>query len=126
MDPGLVVDRARLIGMVGETDEARRRCRQALEGGARFAVWDDALPATHLARTYSRRERLSRTRGTPSVGGREAVDFLQLAEDLPICIGFVETADSIHRFQLFLAEDLSGVVACIYLDRSHRHRVAEA
>jgi len=113
--------RSQLVAMLGGSD-AGVLCQQALENGATFTVHHGAMPATHYAVIYARRERLCRQRGISSVGFRQAVEDLQLAGDQAVCLGWVDTVDPPYHFQLFLNEDLSAIVACLGVDTSRGDR----
>lgn len=68
------MNRERLAAILARHEgEAFAACRRAVLAGARFWVARDPQPASTLLRTYARREKHTRQRGTETIGFVEAV-----------------------------------------------------
>ncbi|MET8351183.1 MULTISPECIES: hypothetical protein [unclassified Micromonospora] len=113
------MERGQLISLLGGQTASFAACRQALERGASFTLWDGLLPARHFAGIYKRRERHTREAGIPTVGFAEAVMTLGALEDELLQIAGVRQTDPPYYFQLFLTADPFAVVACIGVDQQH-------
>ncbi|MEV4412929.1 hypothetical protein [Catellatospora sp. NPDC049609] len=112
------MERDRLIQLLSEDAGAFSYCRQALQAGANFRVFDAHPPvaANHFANVYAGRERRMRAAGTPTLGFPDAVQRLRDLGDQPLQLGEVGVASPAYHFQLFLTGDLSAVVACLGVD----------
>ncbi|MGC4797223.1 hypothetical protein ACLQ3H_24355 [Micromonospora saelicesensis] len=115
------MERHRLIALLTGKGSADAMCRNALDRGADFTITDGALPASHYARIYDRRERHCRQRGIATLSFRQGVERLHEATDQPVRLGWVKVTDPDHHFQLFFTDDLSAVVACIGIGQRFRH-----
>jgi hypothetical protein len=118
------VERELLIRLLGDGNEAFAACRQAVVDGARFDVYDGAVPGSHLASIYEVRDRHAQRIGLPTLGFSAAVHELQMYGEQPIRVGSVDVDDPPYHFALFLDEKLSSVVACLGVDQAfqaHRH-----
>ena len=111
------MDRDQLARLLGGDGEAVAACRKAVADGARFWVSTTSQPASHLAWTYARRERLNRRAGVPGLGFVQAVDQLRGLAHQPVCVGAVDSQTPPYHFQLFLTEDLTTIVACLGVDK---------
>ncbi|WP_320065954.1 hypothetical protein [Micromonospora sp. RTGN7] len=120
------MDRHQLIALLADGGSADAMCRDALRHSADFTIADGAMPASHFARIYDRRERHCRERGIATLGFREGVEHLQDARDQVVRLGWVKVTDPGYHFQLFLTEDLSAVIACIGVDQAHQARRDDA
>jgi hypothetical protein len=67
--------------------------RSAVAAGTAMQVWDDAVPASGLARIYARRLRLTRRNGTSETGFAEAVRALRAYGEERVRIEAVTAAD---------------------------------
>ncbi|TDB78419.1 hypothetical protein [Micromonospora sp. KC721] len=115
------MDRHRLIVLLTGKGNPDALCRDALDRGANFTIAAGALPASHYARIYDRRERHCRQHGIATLGFGRGVERLHDATDQPVRLGWVEGKDPNYHFQLFFTDDLSAVVACIGIDQRFRH-----
>ncbi|MET8838125.1 hypothetical protein ABZV78_30035 [Micromonospora sp. NPDC004540] len=117
--------REELISLLGDESPVNKACREALERGASFRVWDGAaglVPADNLASTYRAREAITRDRGIPTLGFAAAVETLRALGEEPVRLGGVTQLDPPYYFQLFLAADRALVLACIGVDQQHQAR----
>ncbi|MCP3784640.1 hypothetical protein NLX85_14800 [Micromonospora sp. A3M-1-15] len=117
--------REELISLLADESPVNKACRDALERGASFHIWDGTLglvPAHNLARTYRVREVHTRERGIPTLGFVASVETLCALGDQPVRLGGVTQLDPPYYFQLFLAADASSVLACIGVDQQHQQR----
>ncbi|WP_433357168.1 hypothetical protein ACQPYV_09310 [Micromonospora saelicesensis] len=121
MDTVIHVDRHQLTALLVGGGSADAMCRHALHRGAAFTIAEGAMPASHLAQVYDRRERHCRAREIVTLGFREAVERLQDARDQVVRLGWVSTTEPRYHFQLFLTEDLSAVIACVGVDQARRN-----
>ncbi|WP_020521460.1 hypothetical protein [Catelliglobosispora koreensis] len=110
------VELARLLSRDGEVFEL---CREALLAGARFEIWPGLVERKALARIYSLRAALARKRNVPAMGMDEAAEALGRFEGPEVALGYVDDGPAGYHFQLFLAPDLSGVVACLGAGLKH-------
>ena len=113
------MERDHLVRLLDEEGEAFIACRQALISGARFWVSELSERASTLVRIYAHRDRHTRETGIPTLGFPAAVDALRQHGEQPIKVGAVDTEDPPYHFQLFLAEQLTSVVACLGVDQDH-------
>lgn len=111
------MDRARLVRLLDSEDEAIVACRRAVADGAPFWISPTCQPASGLAATYTRRERLNRRVGVPQMGFSQAVDSLRGMADQPTHVAAVDSQNPPYHFQLFLNQDLTAVMACLGVDR---------
>ncbi|MCG5469690.1 hypothetical protein LADH09A_003609 [Micromonospora sp. LAH09] len=109
------MERDTLIALLcAEDGDVYESCRDALQAGYDFEVFDGAVPVEALLTTYRRRERHTRTRGIRTLGFVQAVDRLVSAERLgELLIGQVGGAGTTWFYQLFLTPDGSRLVACL-------------
>ncbi|MEV0427740.1 hypothetical protein [Micromonospora sp. NPDC050495] len=117
--------REELISLLAGESPANKACREALERGASFRVWDGAhglVPANNLASTYRARESITRNRGIPTLGFALAVETLHALGEQPVRLGGVTQPDPPYYFQLFLTADVASVLACIGVDQKHQER----
>ncbi|MFB9447162.1 hypothetical protein Dvina_29480 [Dactylosporangium vinaceum] len=112
------MDRARLAELLETHDDRFAAGRLAVLGGARFRIDDGSTPAPRLASIYARRDRHTRSRGMATLGFAAAVEALRAYGDRPVRLGAVEVDEPPYHFQLFLAADLTAVIACLGVDRS--------
>ncbi|MGK5445069.1 hypothetical protein ACSNN7_25025 [Micromonospora sp. URMC 105] len=117
--------REELISLLADESPADTACREALERGAPFRIWDDSggsIPASNLASTYRAREAITRDRGIPTLGFAAAVETLYALGEQPVRLGGVTQVDPPYYFQLFLTADATSVLACIGVDQQHQQR----
>ncbi|MFB9408106.1 MULTISPECIES: hypothetical protein [Dactylosporangium] len=112
------MEREALLRLLGEEPGAAfEACRDAIQAGAEYVVWDHTLPADQLARSYLRRAQHMARIGTPMLGSAEAIDVLQTAGDRPLRVGEAKIENPPTHFQLFLTADATRVLACIGIDQ---------
>ncbi|MEU8329368.1 hypothetical protein [Micromonospora sp. NPDC048839] len=116
------MEREELISLLAGQGPVTEACRQALEQGASFNIWDGLVPASNLAPTYRVREAITRDRGITTLGFAAAVETLHALGEQPVRIGRVTQLDPPYHFQLFLAADAASVLACIGVDQQHQVR----
>ncbi|WP_446217361.1 hypothetical protein [Micromonospora sp. IBHARD004] len=119
------MNREELIPLLADESLVNKACREALERGASFRIWDGAVglvPANNLASTYRVREVHTRERGIPTLGFAEAVETLHAFGEQPVRLGGVTQLDPPYYFQLFLTADAASVLACIGVDQQHQQR----
>jgi hypothetical protein len=102
--------------MLEREGEAFVACRQAVLTGARFWIDEEALPASILVPTYTRRYRRSQDREMATLGFADAVEALRSRGGEPVRIGAVDTDDPPYHFQLFMNGDATTVIACLGLE----------
>lgn len=116
------MDRETLLRALVDDGEAYSSCRDALQAGADFGIFNEAgdgVSAVGLTSIYRRRERLVRRKGIPTLGFVETVERLASHGGARIRIGFVRRADPPYFFQLFLASEEPRVIACLRVESRH-------
>ncbi|WP_030660580.1 hypothetical protein [Streptomyces rimosus] len=101
-----------LAAMLGGQTSACGAAREALLAGGAFIVWDGTVTAGRLAQVYRARLRRTLRRGRPTQGLAATVQILEDAEQRPLRIGRIDTADRSWSFTLFLDAAATAVVAC--------------
>jgi hypothetical protein len=117
------VERDELISLLVGESPVNKACREALEQGASYRIWDgdDGLvPANSLAFTYRAREAITRDRGIATLGFAAAVETLHALGGRPVLLGGVTQLDPPYYFQLFLTADAASVLACIGVSQEHQ------
>ena len=94
-------------------DEAHQRARESLLSGDDFKVWEDHVRVEDLRVIYRRRERHTRQKGLATVGFEVAVADLEATPFSVLRIGQVTGRAPSRHFQLFLAPNVTEVVACL-------------
>lgn len=120
------VERDELISLLAGESPVNKACREALERGASFRIWDGVdglVPAGNLASTYRAREAITRDRGIPTLGFAAAVETLQALGEQPVRLGGVTQLGPPYYFQLFMTADAASVLACIGVDQRHQEQV---
>jgi hypothetical protein len=113
------VDRSDLARLLGGDREACLLARTALESGAVFELWSQAVPVQRLISIYERRERSVLRSGQPSIGFSGALDDLRTYEGGELAIGFVDDrAQGGYYFQIFLDPSFSRIIACLGIQPS--------
>ncbi|GAA2665021.1 hypothetical protein GCM10010412_041010 [Nonomuraea recticatena] len=111
------VERMTLAGLLDCGGEAASACRSALLAGDEFHVWEERVSIRELLGIYRRRERYIRRKGIPSLGFAEAIEDLKACDFAQVLLGYVKSDQLPYHFQLFLAPDVSHVVACLGASR---------
>lgn len=107
------MERAELQQLFGD-NPVEALCREALENGACFEIWDEETPASRVASIYARRERRASNTGQPSIGFPEAVQSLKQYAGEYLRIGYVDARPlGGYYMQVFLNSDGTKVVACL-------------
>lgn len=110
------MDRDSLAGLLDGHGEAAQLAKDALLADADYKVWDDGAAQVDSLRTiYRRRLRLVQRQGRTTTGFAEAVEALRVYDGPPgVVIGYIDDRpQSGYYFQLFLAVDLSKIIACL-------------
>jgi len=93
--------------------------RRTLRDGASFTDMGLVTSTESLARIYGRRLRLTRRKGTATLGLERAVQLLA-DHALPIRLGKLTAADGSWVFILFLTPDGRSLVACTGVRQSDK------
>jgi hypothetical protein len=117
------VDRDHLAPLLDSGGSTFDACRQAVLAGARFWVAEAGCSAQQLASIYARRHRHTERIGLPTSGFAAAVAALRAHGERPLRVGAVDVDDPPYRFQVFLDDGLSAVVACLGVDQGLGYRV---
>ncbi len=99
--------------MLAPSGEAGQACREALSQGAGFVIDADSLPASHYGTIYRRRAEHCARRDIRTVGFPEGLRRLADAGEQPVRLALVDSTQPPYHFQVFMAPDLSTVVACV-------------
>ena len=112
------MERDELLRLLDEMPgEAFTACGAAIRAGAEYFVWEDAVPADQLARSYSRRVQHLARIGNQMLGSDDAIARLLISGDRPLRICEATVEDPPTHFQLFLSADATRVVACLGIDQ---------
>ena len=109
------MEREQLVELLDGPGDAGSACRHALLGGAAFLVWKGPAAADRMVPAYERRRRRAVAEGVATLGFPEALVALRAMGTQQLRLGQVALLDN-YRFMLFLAADLSAVVACLGME----------
>jgi hypothetical protein len=101
--------------------DAGNACRHALLDGAAFLVWKGSAAADGMVPAYERRRRAA-AEGVATLGFPEALVALRAMGTQQLRLGQVALLDNTYRFMLFLAADLSAVLACFGIESKRYSR----
>ncbi|WP_125591945.1 hypothetical protein [Amycolatopsis balhimycina] len=112
----MIMDRDSLAGLLDGHGEAAQLAKDAFLAGADYRLWDDGT--AHVGSLWAIcgwRLRLVQRKGRTSTGFVEAVEALRVYGGTPdVVIGHIDDRpQSGYYFQLFLAADLSEIIACL-------------
>ena len=110
------MERDQLVELLDGPGDAGSACRHALLDGAAFLVWEGSAAADRMIPAYERRQRRAAAEGMATLGFSEALVALRAMGTQQLRLGQVALLDNTYRFMLFLAADLSAVVACLGIE----------
>jgi hypothetical protein len=110
------MERDQLVELLDGPGDAGSACRHALIDGAAFLVWQGSAAADRMVPAYERRLRRAAAEGMATIGFQEALVALRAVGRQQLRLGQVALLDNTYRFMLFLAADLSAVVACLGIE----------
>jgi len=110
------MERNQLAELLDGPGYADCACRHALLHGAAFLVWKGSAAADRMVPAYERRRRRAAAEGMATLGFPEALLVLRALGTQQVRLGQVTLLDNTYRFMLFLAADLSAVVACLGIE----------
>jgi hypothetical protein len=110
------MERDQLVELLNGPGGAGIACRQALLDGATFLVWKGCAAADRMVPAYERRQRHAVAEGVATLGLPEALVALRAMGTEQLRLGQVTLLDNTYSFMLFLAADLSVVVACLGIE----------
>jgi hypothetical protein len=84
--------REELVQLLDRDAESYRECRDALTNGASFKIWAETQPAATLASIYVQRAKHTAKRGMCTLSFAGAVATLLAADQQPLRLGAVRTA----------------------------------
>jgi len=116
------MERMTLASLLDRDGEAFRACRHAVLKGAKFEVYDSAVPVRQVIPTYQIRKAHTREIGVPTLGFSAAIEDLQTCALERVLLGSISSSDPAYWFVFFMAVDRTRVVACIGVDQDPRYR----
>lgn len=111
------VDRPLLTAALQRGSATAQECSLALDRGAEFQIFEEAVPAANLATIYRLRADHVCARGLENGGFGEAVAALEDRASGEIRLGQVSDVVEQRHYQLFLAPETAEVVGCLWVGK---------